>query len=264
MLEVSGAVAVITGAGSAIGECLAKQWVRQGGKAVLADIVPESLARVEREIREMGGEIATITCDVTKEEHARALAGLAVQRFGTINLVAPCAGITNDALMLSVDKDTGRVVKRMSFEQFQSVIDVNLTGVFLTIRECTEQMINLGCKGLICLISSVRSLGSAGGINYSASKAAISVMPKVITAEFFRRNLAHQIRCVAIAPGYVDTPMVRRLDTKALDRIMEQVPLGRLLHVEEVASFVLELYRNEAAAGEVFYLHGGLQFGSKG
>jgi len=264
MLEVSGAVAVITGGGSGIGESVAKHWVKNGGKVVLADIVPESLRRVEKEIQEMKGEVAATICDVTKEEDNHALAHLAVEKFGAINLVVPCAGITKDSLMLSVDRDTGKVTKKMSLEQFQSVIDINVTGVFLTVRECAEQMINLGCKGLICLISSTGSLGTAGQINYSSSKAAMSVMPKVVTAEFFRRNLADKVRCVAIAPGYVATPMVRGMDPKALDRILEQVPIKRLVQPEEVASLVIELYRNEALAGEVFYIHGGLRLGSMG
>jgi len=92
----------------------------------------------------------------------------------------------------------------------------------------------------------------------------MSVMPKVITAELFRRNLSHNIRCVAVAPGYVATTMVKSMDQKALDRIVEQVPIKRLIEPEEVASLVFELYRNEAAAGEVFYLQGGLRLGSRG
>jgi len=89
-------------------------------------------------------------------------------------------------------------------------------------------------------------------------------MPKVITAEFFRRNLADKVRCVAVAPGYVATPMVKGMDPKALDRILEQVPIKRLVQPDEVASLVIELYRNEAIAGEVFYIHGGLRLGSRG
>ena len=264
MLEISGAVAVITGGGSGIGESVAKHWVKNGGKVVLADIVIESLRRVEKEIHELGGEVAITVCDVTREDDNRALAHLAVERFGAINLVVPCAGIIRDSLMLSVDRDTGKVTKKMSLEQFQAVIDINLTGVFLTVRECAEQMINLGSKGLICLISSTGAHGTAGQINYSASKAAISVMPKVITAEFFRRKLAHKLRCVAIAPGYVATPMVRKMNPEVLDKILEQVPIKRLIEPEEAASLVIELYRNEALAGEVFYIHGGLRLGSRG
>jgi 3-oxoacyl-[acyl-carrier protein] reductase len=219
---------------------------------------------VEKEIREMGGDVAIIACDVTKEEDNRRLASLAVEKFGAINLVLPFAGITKDALMLSIDRDTGKVTNKMSLEQFQSVIDINLTGTFLTVRECAEQMINLGCKGLLCLMSSTCSLGTAGQINYSPAKAGISAMAKVITAEFFRRNVAHQVRCVAIAPGYCDTTMVSQIDKKVLDRILEQIPIKRFIEPQEVASLVGELYRNEACAGEVFYISGGVRFGSRG
>ncbi len=264
MLEISGAVAVITGGHGGIGRALAKQWVKNGGKVVLAARSQDKLLQTEKEIREMGGGVATMVCDVTKEEDNHALACLAVEKFGAINLVVPCAGITKDGLMLATDRETGKVTKKMSVEQFQSVLDINLTGVFLTVRECAEQMINLGCKGLICLISSTGSLGTAGQINYSSSKAAMSVMPKVITAEFFRRDLAHKIRCVAIAPGYVATPMVKGMEPKILDKILQQVPIKRLVEPEEVVSLIMELYRNEALAGDVFYIHGGLRLGSRG
>jgi 3-oxoacyl-[acyl-carrier protein] reductase len=152
----------------------------------------------------------------------------------------------------------------MSLEQFQKVIDINLTGVFLTVRECAERMINHGCRGLICLVSSTGSLGTAGQLNYSSTKAAMSVMPKVITAEFFRRNLSGRIRAVAIAPGYVGTPMVKNMNQKALDKILNEIPIGRLVEPEEVASLVGELYRNEALAGDTFFIHGGLRLGSRG
>ncbi len=124
--------------------------------------------------------------------------------------------------------------------------------------------INHNCKGLICLVSSTGSLGTAGQINYSSSKAAMSVMPKVITAEFFRRGIADRIRCVAIAPGYVGTAMVKGMDQKALEKIVQDVPIGRLIEPKEVASLVGELYRNEAMAGDVFFIHGGLRLGSRG
>jgi 3-oxoacyl-[acyl-carrier protein] reductase len=92
----------------------------------------------------------------------------------------------------------------------------------------------------------------------------MSVMPKVITAEFFRRGLADKIRCVAIAPGYVGTPMVAGMKQSALEKIVGQVPIGRLVEPEEVASLIGELYRNEAIAGDVYFIHGGLRLGSKG
>jgi len=264
MLAIKDAVAVITGAGGGIGEELAKYWVRQGGKVVLADISAESLDRVKAEIEKLGGQVAAMVCDTTKEEDCAKLADLAIAAFSAINLVAPCAGIIRDGLLLAPDRETGKVAKKMALKNFQDVIDINLTGVFLTVRECAERMINHGCLGLICLFSSTGSLGTAGQINYSSTKAAMSVMPKVITAEFFRRGLGDKIRCVAIAPGYVGTPMVKGMNQKALEKILEQVPIGRLVEPEEVASLIGELYRNEALAGDTFFIHGGLRLGSKG
>ena len=89
-------------------------------------------------------------------------------------------------------------------------------------------------------------------------------MPKVITAEFFRRGLADKIRCVAVAPGYVGTTMVRDMLPKVLEKVIGQVPIGRLIEPEEVAALVGDLYRNEALAGDTFFIHGGLRLGSKG
>jgi 3-oxoacyl-[acyl-carrier protein] reductase len=264
MLDIKDAVAVITGGAGGIGEELAKYWVRQGGKVVLSDISAEGLSRVEAEIKAMGGQVATLAGDTTKEDDCSKLADLAIEKFGCLNLVAPAAGIIRDGLMVAPDRETGKVTKKMSLANFQAVININLTGVFLTVRECAARMIDHGCRGLISLFSSTGSLGTAGQINYSSTKAAMSVMPKVITAEFFRRGLGNQIRCVAVAPGYVGTPMVKGMDQKALGKILEQVPIGRLVEPAEVASLIGELYRNEALAGETFFIHGGLRLGSKG
>ncbi|MBT8329585.1 MAG: SDR family NAD(P)-dependent oxidoreductase [Desulfofustis sp.] len=261
MLEIRNSVAVITGGGSGIGLSLAKYWLAKGGKAVLADVIEENLDKAKEELE---GDVATVLCDVSREEDCARLADTAINSFGQINLVAPFAGIIKDGLLVAPDRETGKVTKKMLLDDFKAVIDINLTGVFLTVRECAERMINHDCKGLICLISSTGSLGTAGQINYSSTKAAMSVMPKVITAEFFRRGLADKIRCVAVAPGYVGTPMVRNMNQKALDYIIGQVPIGRLIEPEEVAMLVGDIYRNEALAGEVFFIHGGLRLGSKG
>jgi 3-oxoacyl-[acyl-carrier protein] reductase len=264
MLEIKDSVAVITGGSGGIGRSLAVYWVQNGGKVVLGDILEDALLQAEEEIKALGGEITTVVSNVTNEEDCAKLADTAIERFGQINLVAPFAGIIADGLMVSPDRETGKVTRKMDLAQFQKVIDINLTGVFLTVRECAERMVNHNCRGLICLVSSTGSLGTAGQINYSSSKAAMSVMPKVITAEFFRRGLADKIRCVAIAPGYVGTPMVRDMNQKALAKILEQVPIRRLVEPEEVVSLVGELYRNEALAGDVFFIHGGLRLGSRG
>ncbi|GAB6194112.1 SDR family NAD(P)-dependent oxidoreductase [Desulfocastanea catecholica] len=261
MLDIKGSVAVITGGASGIGFALAKHWVQHGGKVVIGDVVAEALDRAKQEL---GTAVVTAQCEVTKEEQCGALADTAIETFGQINLVAPFAGIIMDGMMVSPDRETGKVTNKMSLDQFQKVIDINLTGVFLTVRECSERMINHGCRGLICLISSTGSLGTAGQINYASTKAAMSVMPKVITAEFFRRGLADRIRCMAVAPGYVGTAMVKGMNQKAFDKIVAQVPIGRLIEPEEVAMLVGDIYKNEALNGEVFFINGGLRLGSKG
>jgi len=261
MLDIHGAVAVITGGSGGIGMALARKWLEQGGRAVIADI---DQAALENARKSLGKDAASFVCNVTKEEDCAALADFAIKEMGQINLVAPFAGIIKDGMLVSPDRETGKVTRKMALDDFRKVIDINLTGVFLTVRECAEQMINHGNKGLICLVSSTGSLGTAGQINYSSSKAAMSVMPKVITAEFFRRGIADRIRCVAIAPGYVGTDMVRGMNQKALDKILQEIPIGRLIEPEEVASFACDIYRNEALAGEVYFIHGGLRLGSRG
>ncbi len=264
MLQIKDSVAVITGGSGGIGKTLAEHWLREGGKVVIADIMEEALNTTVAELKYISGDVVGTLCNVCVEQDCTKLAELAIQSFGQINLVAPFAGITSDGLLIKTDRETGKVSGKMSLEQFQKVIDINLTGVFLTVRECVEQMINHDCRGLICLVSSTGSLGTAGQINYSSSKAAMSVMPKVMTAEFFRRGFADKIRCMAVAPGYVGTPMVKNMDERVIGKILDQVPINRLVEPEEVVSLVAELYRNEAMAGETVFIHGGLRLGSKG
>jgi 3-oxoacyl-[acyl-carrier protein] reductase len=264
MLEIKDSVAVITGGGGGIGLEVAKYWVGNGGKVVIADVSQDLLGQAEAELEEMGGDVLSVVTNVSKEEDNSKLADAAIEKFGQINLVAPFAGIIRDGMMVSPDRETGKITRKMSLADFQLVVEINLTGVFLTVRECSERMINHDCSGLICLVSSTGSMGTAGQLNYSATKAAMSVMPKVITAEFFRRGLADKIRCVAVAPGYVGTAMVKGMNQKALNGILSQVPIGRLIEPQEVAQLVGDIYRNEALAGEVFFIHGGLRLGSKG
>jgi len=117
-------------------------------------------------------------------------------------------------------------------------------------------------QGLICLISSTGSLGTAGQINYSSTKAAMSVMPKVITAEFFRRNMADKIRCVAVAPGYVGTAMVKGMNSRP-GKIIENVPSAAWWNLRRWQPD-RGIVPQRILAGDVFFIHGGLRLGSKG
>ena len=261
MKHVQEAVAVITGGTGGIGRTLAQMWVAGGGKVVLADVDTALLEQAKNEIQ---GDVVVVQGDVTDEADNARLADAAIEAFGRIDLVAPFAGIIKDGLMLSPGRESGKVEKKMSLEDFRRVVDINLTGVFLTVRECVERMINHGCSGMVCTIASTGAIGTAGQINYSSTKAAMTVFPKVLTAEFFRRGLSGRIRCNAVAPGYVATPMVKGVNQRALDAILANVPIGRLIEPEEIAQLVIDLYRNEAIAGETFFIHGGLRIGSKG
>lgn len=262
VLEIKDNVAVITGGASGIGHALAKEWVSKGGKVVIGDYNDAEFAAITKELGEKN--CVCVKVNVSKEADTENLAKTAIQKFGKINLVAPCAGIIADSMMVQPDKADPTKAKKMGLDKWQRVIDINLTGVFLTVRDCMEQMIINKCKGAVITISSTGSLGTAGQINYSSTKAAMSVFPKVLTAEMMRRKLGSQIRINAVAPGYTATAMTAGMNQEALAAIEADIPIGRMNKAEEIVSAMLELYRNEAIAGEVLFVHGGLRLGSKG
>ena len=132
MLDIKDSVAVITGGSGGIGMALARFWLSRGGKVLLADVAADALERAKEDLQ---GDVATLACDITSEADCGKLADTAISRFGKINLVAPFAGIIRDGLLLSTDRETGKVTKKMSLADFQGVVDINLTGVFLTVRE---------------------------------------------------------------------------------------------------------------------------------
>ena len=121
MLDISGSVAVITGGGGGIGFSIAKYWVQNGGKVVIADISQDLLKKAEADLKAMGGEVASVACNVTKEEDCARLADTAIETFGQINLVAPFAGVIKDGMLVSPDRDTGKVTKKMSLGDFKLV-----------------------------------------------------------------------------------------------------------------------------------------------
>ena len=171
------------------------------------DVVEPALKQAAEELK---GDVATVLCNVTKEEDCARLADTAIE-IGQINLVAPFAGIFSDGLLIKTDRETGRVTGSCHWPSFQKVIDINLTGVFLTVRECIERMVNHGCRGLVLsrLLHRFPWGLPARDQIILLPKAAMSVMPKVLTASFFRRGLADQIRCVAVAPGMSALPWSR-------------------------------------------------------
>lgn len=166
--------------------------------------------------------------------------------------------------MVSPDRNTGKVTKKMPLGDFKLVIDINLTGVFLTVRECAERMINHNCRGLISLVSSTGSLGTAGQIQLLVHQGGHVRHAQGHHREVLPPGTCRQDPVHGRSPGYVGTDIVKNMNQKAPDRIIADVPIGRLVEPEEVAMLVGDIYRNEALAGDVYFIHGGLRLGSKG
>ena len=214
-MDIRGSVALITGAGSGIGQAIAKDLAIRGAKVVLVDQSEESIQTVATEIQSLGGQACACTGDVTSEEDTEKFVNLAIQHFGKLNIVVTCAGVIRDGLMISPDRQTGQVTKKLDLHRWQQVIDVNLTGTFLTLRDAAQAIANGGWPGLLVAISSVNKIGQIGQINYSSSKAAIALMPKMLIGEFMLKGIRN-IRAVAIAPGYTATSMLTDMNQDAL------------------------------------------------
>jgi 3-oxoacyl-[acyl-carrier protein] reductase len=258
-MEIRNSVALITGGANGIGECCAKTLVRAGARVAICDIVPEQIDRVVGEIRDSGGEAVGIQGNVVKEADQARFIAETIQAFGRLNIVIPSAGIIRDGTVVTTDRDSGKVVRKMSLEQWQQVIDVNLTGTFLTVRDSIETMANGGWEGTICLMSSINKEGQVGQLNYSATKAAVALMPKILVGEFMIRRIRN-IRVVAIAPGYVNTAILKGMNQEALAAILKDVHRGQLVEPEEIAACIMHCIENDAINATTIEVTGGLTY----
>jgi len=256
-MEMNGAVALITGGGSGIGEMCAKSFARDGAKVAVCDLMEESVKRVVQEIRQAGGDAVGIPGNVTEEADQVRFVRETVERFGRLNILIPSAGIIRDGTMVKTDRETGKVVSKMSLEDWRSVIDVNLTGTYLSVREAVEAMVNGGWEGIVFIISSINKAGQVGQLNYSSSKVALGLMPKVLVGEFMLRKIRH-IRAVGIAPGYVGTPILKGMNQEVLNAILKDVHLGRLIEPEEIVGLMRQCVENEAINGTTLEITGGV------
>lgn len=256
-MKVNESVVLITGAGSGIGESCAKVLARSGARIAVCDMIQESIDRVVSEIRQAGGQAVGVQGNVTLEADQARFVKETVDAFGKINALIPCAGIIRDGTLVRLDKNTGKVKGKMSLEQWQSVIDVNLTGTFLSIRETVEAMVNGGWEGVVFVISSINKQGQIGQLNYASSKVADALMPKILVGEFMLRNIRN-IRAVGIAPGYVGTPLLKGMNQDALDAILKDVHLARLIEPEEIAGLIMHCMENEAINATTIEITGGI------
>ncbi len=165
-MEVKGSVALITGAGNGIGQAVAKHLASKGAKLILVDRVEADAQKTADAVAAMGTEAIAIGADVTSEAYTARFIEAGLTKFGKLNMAVACAGVIRDGLMLSPDKATGKIGKKLGLDKWQQVIDVNLTGTFLTLRDAAEAMANGGWPGLLVTISSVNKVGQVGQLNY--------------------------------------------------------------------------------------------------
>ncbi len=260
-MDINGSVAVITGGASGIGAQVAKDLAKGGAKVVVGDVNEEGLKSVVAEITEAGGQAAYAVGSVTEEADVEALMEKAVSEYGAINFVFANAGIFMDSLFINVDK-TGKVKTVMSTDAFRKVVDVNLVGAFLTIREGVRRMIDNGWPGVVVITSSINGTGQPGQLNYSSTKAALNLWPKVIAGELNMRGVKN-IRIAGIAPGYAATPILLGMNQEALTAILSDVHVGRLIEPAELSSTVQHIIENEAIDATIIEVTGGVTYGPR-
>jgi 3-oxoacyl-[acyl-carrier protein] reductase len=243
---LKGKVAVITGAGRGIGRAIAQQFAEQGAKVVLN--YRSSLSQVEEllgQIRAAGGEAIAIQADVSVEEDVKRLFAETVKQLGRVDILVNNAGITRDNLIL-----------RMSEEEFDHVLDINLKGTFYCMKHASGIMLKQKSGKIINISSVVGITGNIGQVNYAASKAGVIGMTKTVARELASRGITVN----AVAPGFIETDMTEKLPQKNKEAIIANIPLKRYGSVNEVAG-VVRFLASEAAnyiTGQVLVVDGGL------
>jgi 3-oxoacyl-[acyl-carrier protein] reductase len=253
-MNLNNAVIAVTGGARGLGAAMALRLARAGARLVLVDIDPDALAATADECRAAGApEVMTRSVNVSKESDVEALFADIREEFGALHGLVNNAGITRDALLVKY-KD-GEQVSKMSVEQWQAVIDVNLTGVFLCGREAAVTMIETGSQGCIINISSISRAGNMGQTNYSAAKAGVEAMAVAWSRELAR----YGIRAASIAPGFIATDMVMAMKPEAREKLTAHIPAGRMGDPEEIASTVQFILENDYVSGRCFDIDGGLR-----
>jgi len=252
-MQIQDKVVAVTGGARGIGKAIATAFAERGARIALLDLASADLEATRGELVDRGFDVRAYPVNVSKEDQVSGALDRLVADFGRLDVMVNNAGIIKDALLVKV-KD-GVVVGRMSLEQWQAVIDVNLTGVFLCGREAAERMIRLGHGGVIVNIASISKAGNAGQSNYSAAKAGVTAMAVVWARELARFG----IRSASIAPGFTRTDILSGMPPEMLEKVTAPVPLRRLGLPEEVAHAAVFIAENDYFTGRSIDLDGGLR-----
>ncbi|MBV1883198.1 MAG: SDR family oxidoreductase [Pseudomonadales bacterium] len=252
-MDIQGKVVAITGGGRGIGRAVALTLAAKGAKLALLDLDEAAMAETVKLVSEAGSEARAYVCNVADEATVEKTFSQIVADFGTLHGLLNNAGILRDATLIKV-KD-GKVIKKMTAENFSLVVDVHMKGSFLCAREAAAQMVELGVEeGCIVNLSSGAFRGNFGQTNYSAAKAGIVAMSRVWSKELARFN----IRSMAIAPGTIDTELLRTMPPAALEGLAKTIPLGRIGDVKNIAQTVIMIFENDYLTGDVIDVNGGM------
>lgn len=241
-----GRVAVVTGGGSGIGRAVSSMFAKEGATIIATDI-NEDAALITLENMPDSEKHFAATVDVSNFESVQNLFSKIKQDFPTPEILVNCAGITRDNIMLN-----------MTEAMFDDVITVNLKGTYLMTQAMSKLMIEKKVEnGSIINISSVSGkIGNFGQCNYAASKAGVEGLTKTVARELAMYN----IRCNAVMPGFIDTPMVQSVPEKVIEKIKKEIPLRRLGAPEEIADACVFLAsrRSSYITGSIIQVSGGL------
>jgi len=230
-MRLQGKVAIITGGANGIGKATAQRFLCEGARVVICDLFQEALDETILTLSAYG-DISAYAADVTNEEMVNDMIKDIVEKYGKIDILVNNAGITSDAQLV-----------KMSVDQFDKVINVNLKGVFLCTRAVAPHMIAAGSGKIINAASVVGLYGNFGQTNYAATKAGLIGMTKTWAKELGKKNI-----CVnAVAPGFILTDMVKKMPEDVLSMMCAKTPMKRLGTTEEVANVYLFLASEESS-----------------
>ncbi|MBD2183081.1 3-oxoacyl-[acyl-carrier-protein] reductase [Planktothrix sp. FACHB-1355] len=242
--RLRGQVAIVTGASRGIGRATALALATEGANVVVNYASSSGAAEeVVAEITKVGGNAIALQADVSKADQVDALLNATMDKWGRVDVLVNNAGITRDTLLL-----------RMKPEDWQAVIDLNLTGVFLCTRAVSKVMLKQRSGRIVNITSVAGQMGNPGQANYSAAKAGVIGFTKTIAKELASRGITVN----AVAPGFIATDMTSNLKS---DEILKYIPLGRYGQPEEVAGMIRFLAADAAASyitGQVFNVDGGM------